>query len=269
MSSSIRLSREVRLGIHGAEAPPSANTASNGFAGNPLMAGLVPFACVTVTVSGEVDAATGMLVNIKVIDAVVRDAAVPHLRQAAAKKPLSLASIARELFDLLADRLQGHIVEAVALAVSPYLKVQVQREELPMIRLSQRFEFSAAHRLHCSALSEAENWQVFGRCNNPNGHGHNYELEVTVSGLPDATSGTVMPIADLQKIVNERIIDVFDHKHLNLDCPEFRDPGGVNPTVENIARVLYTRLKGGFPQGVKLAAVKLWETPKTLCEYSE
>src|SRR6185295_16856816 len=120
-------------------------------------------------------------------------------------------------------------VEAVRLSVSPFLTIGARREELPMVRLSQRFEFSAAHRLHSSALSESDNWQVFGRCNNPNGHGHNYELEVAVAGEPDASTGAVMPVVELQRIVNERVIDAFDHKHLNLDCAEFREPAGVNP----------------------------------------
>jgi len=69
--------------------------------------------------------------------------------------------------------------------------------------------------------------------------------------------------------VNARVVEAFDHKHLNLDCAEFREPGGVNPTVENIARVLYGRLKGELPAGVVLDGVKLWETPKTMCEYRE
>ena len=88
-------------------------------------------------------------------------------------------------------------------------------------------------------------------------------------GVPDAKSGVVMGVSELQKLVNERVIDVFDHKHLNLDCSEFREGSGVNPTVENIARVIHGRLKGAFAGGVRLAGVRLWETPKTMCEYSE
>ena len=110
---------------------------------------------------------------------------------------------------------------------------------------------------------------MFGRCNNPNGHGHNYEVEVVVAGLPDAHSGVVTPVGALQQAVNAHIIDPFDHKHLNLDCPEFAAQGGLNPTVENIAMVLFRRLAPHVPAPAKLAALRVWETPKTMCEYRQ
>lgn len=124
-----------------------------------------------------------------------------------------------------------------------------------MVRFSHRFEFSAAHRLHNPALDAAANAQMFGKCNNPNGHGHNYELEVTLRG---ETS-----IAHLEETVSSVVLKRFDHRFLNLDVPEFAN---VNPTVENIARTIYQLLK---PQLEALAAVTVWETPKTSCEYSE
>jgi 6-pyruvoyltetrahydropterin/6-carboxytetrahydropterin synthase len=270
---SIRLSREVRFGVADA-GERAVEGGANGFAGNPVMAGVVPFVAVTVTVSGELDRETGMLVNIKTIDSRVREGAVERVRAQGREGVLGIGRLAAVLLEQMTEALAGKVeaVEGVAVKVSPYLQAEARREEMPMVRLSQRFEFSAAHRLHSAKLSEDENWKVFGRCNNPNGHGHNYELEVTVLGAPDAKSGTVIAVPELQKIVNERVIDVFDHKHLNLDCAEFREPGGVNPTVENIARIIYGRLKGAFPSGgggAKLAGVRLWETPKTMCEYSE
>jgi 6-pyruvoyltetrahydropterin/6-carboxytetrahydropterin synthase len=132
-----------------------------------------------------------------------------------------------------------------------------------MVQLTERFEFSAAHRLHAAELSEKENHEIFGRCNNANGHGHNYELEVTVFGEPDS-HGRVISISELQKIVNSRVVDVFDHKHLNLDCPEFSK---LNPTVENIAKIIYEKLATSFSSRAKLRRVRVWETPKTCCEY--
>ena len=140
-----------------------------------------------------------------------------------------------------------------------------------MITTAQRFEFSAAHRLHSEALSEKQNQEVFGRCNNPNGHGHNYEVEVSVSGEPDPATGHIVAggIPELQRIVNQQVIDRFDHKHLNLDCEEFKAGSGVNPTVENIARIIFQRLKGSIPGPAKLQCVKVWETPKTVAEYAE
>jgi 6-pyruvoyltetrahydropterin/6-carboxytetrahydropterin synthase len=190
------------------------------------------------------------------------------IRAWAGGSPFAIGSLAAALLERLrihlADKVES--VDAIELALSPYLKVAAHHEELPMVRLSQQFEFSAAHRLHTATLSEAENIEIFGRCNNPNGHGHNYELEVVVAGVPDTQTGVVIPLEELQRIVNQRIIDPFDHKHLNLDCAEFRD---LNPTVENIARVLYGRLKGHIPAPAKLVSVRVWETPKTMCEYSE
>ncbi len=135
-----------------------------------------------------------------------------------------------------------------------------------MVQLSLRFEFSAAHRLHAEVLSEAENWEVFGRCNNANGHGHNYELEVTVAGPADTRTGQMVSIAELQRVVNERIVDVFDHKHLNMDCADFQK---LNPTVENIVQVLYRRLKSHVSTPTRLVSLRLWETPKTMAEYGE
>jgi len=135
-----------------------------------------------------------------------------------------------------------------------------------MVQVSLRFEFSAAHRLHAENLSSEQNMNIFGRCNNPNGHGHNYELEVTITGPADKKTGHVMPLGELQRIVNEHIVDIFDHKHLNLDCADFRE---LNPTVENIVQVLYRRLKPHVPAPARLDSLRLWETPKTMAEYRE
>jgi 6-pyruvoyltetrahydropterin/6-carboxytetrahydropterin synthase len=135
-----------------------------------------------------------------------------------------------------------------------------------MIRLNHQFEFSASHRLYSAKLNDEENRKTFGKCSNPNGHGHNYELEVSLSGTPDS-SGMLMPLPELERIVNEQVIEPFDHKHLNAEVPEFRD---LNPSVENIAIVIFRRLKPRFENaGARLASVTVWETPKTWCEYFE
>ncbi len=127
-----------------------------------------------------------------------------------------------------------------------------------MIRLSQKFEFSASHRLHEASLSDEENRACFGKCNNPAGHGHNYEVQVVVRRAESDLSRLV----DLERAVKP-VIDRFDHRHLNLEIAEFRS---LNPTVENIAKIIFGLLK---PQVAHLAAVTVWETPKTWCEYTE
>ena len=135
-----------------------------------------------------------------------------------------------------------------------------------MVQLSQKFEFSATHRLHNAALSEPENQRVYGKCNNPHGHGHNYEVQVTLSGNPGST-GTLIDLPAFERIVAETVVDRFDHKNLNAELPEFRE---LIPTVENIAMTIFQLLKPRFgDQGATLASVTVWETPKTWCEYSE
>ena len=135
-----------------------------------------------------------------------------------------------------------------------------------MMRLSQKFEFSASHRLHNPSLSDDENRRTFGKCNNALGHGHNYEVQVTLSGAANE-SGMLVDIPAFERIVAETVIDPFDHKHLNSEVPQFRD---LIPSVENIAKVIHTMLNPMFKMGsTKLHSVTVWETPKTWCEYSE
>ncbi|NOS99093.1 MAG: 6-carboxytetrahydropterin synthase [Phycisphaerales bacterium] len=128
--------------------------------------------------------------------------------------------------------------------------------------MTYAFEFSAAHRLYCASLNAEENRRLFGKCANPNGHGHNYVLEVTVRGIPDAASGVLIGLDALARIVNERVIERFDHKHLNLDCAEFAE---LNPSVENIARVIFEKLNGAF-EPAALDCIRVYETPKTWAE---
>ena len=155
------------------------------------------------------------------------------------------------------------VLRSLQILVSPYMSYTVHDEEPDMINLTQSFEFSAAHRLHCEHLSDEENIRTFGKCSNPNGHGHNYQVEVSVKGPVDGRSGTVVDLPALQQTVNECVIERFDHKHLNRDCEEF---AALNPSVENIARVIWDLLADRFAPA-KLAMVRVWETPKTYAEY--
>lgn len=132
-----------------------------------------------------------------------------------------------------------------------------------MVMVTQAFEFSAAHRLFSKHLSDEENLKVFGKCANPNGHGHNYVLEVTVAGKPDQKNESFIELEHLEQIVKQHVIDALDHKNLNVDCEEFAD---LNPTVENIARVIWEKLNPVLTT-VSLRTVRLYETPKTCAEY--
>ncbi len=132
-------------------------------------------------------------------------------------------------------------------------KVAVYRKE----------HFNAAHRLHNPEWDDATNDQVFGKCNNPNFHGHNYELVVKVIGEPDAATGYVVDMKVLSDIVQENVIERFDHKNLNDDTVEFKN---LNPTAENIAIVIYTILREKIETKFDLQ-IRLYETERNFVDY--
>jgi 6-pyruvoyltetrahydropterin/6-carboxytetrahydropterin synthase len=132
-------------------------------------------------------------------------------------------------------------------------KVAVYRKE----------HFNAAHRLHNPLWDEAANDRVFGKCNNPHFHGHNYELVIKVTGEPDAATGYVMDMKLLSDIAQEHVIERFDHKNLNEDTVEFKD---LNPTAENIAIVIYNILREKIDQQFDLQ-IRLYETERNFVDY--
>jgi 6-pyruvoyltetrahydropterin/6-carboxytetrahydropterin synthase len=140
--------------------------------------------------------------------------------------------------------------------MSPALK-----EELH-IELGRRYHFAASHRLHSEKLSEEENNRVFGKCNNPYGHGHNYTLEVRFSGSVDPATGMVANLTDLDTFVNSNVIEPFDHRSLQDEVPAFRD---AVPTTENLCIEIFQRLKS-FPNA-KLETVRVEETSNNTFEY--
>jgi len=129
-----------------------------------------------------------------------------------------------------------------------------------MVYFSEKFEFAATHRLWNEDFSQERNLEVFGKCANPAGHGHNYVVEVTVKIAPDKNR---LRIGDFEKIVNDELIDLVDHKNLNAELEEFKK---VNPTVENIAVFAWNKLADRFSEAV-LHCVTVWETDKTCCSY--
>jgi 6-pyruvoyltetrahydropterin/6-carboxytetrahydropterin synthase len=132
-------------------------------------------------------------------------------------------------------------------------KVAVYRKE----------HFNAAHRLFNPAWDNAKNDAVFGKCNNPNYHGHNYDLVVKLVGIPDRDTGYVMDLKVLSDLIQEKVLEKFDHKNLNEDCPEFRH---LNPTAENIAIVIHQLLRPEIPADLYLQ-VRLYETERNFVEY--
>ncbi|CAM4334944.1 6-pyruvoyl trahydropterin synthase family protein [Zobellia nedashkovskayae] len=123
--------------------------------------------------------------------------------------------------------------------------------------------FNAAHRLHNTNWSDEKNLEIFGKCNNSNYHGHNYDLEVKVIGFCDPNTGYVIDTKILSALIKNKVLDRFDHKNLNLDTKEFES---LNPTAENIAMVIYDILKAELDEGLELL-IKLYETPRNFVEY--
>lgn len=141
----------------------------------------------------------------------------------------------------------------------------------PNAHLTRRYEFAASHRLHSDRLSEEENWRIYGKCNNPYGHGHNYGLEVTVSGPIDSRTGMVANLVDLDRVVQETVIERFDHKNLNVEIPEFRDQV---PTSEVLLMEIRRLLAERWPReaalaGTRISRLRLQETGKNFFEYTE
>jgi 6-pyruvoyltetrahydropterin/6-carboxytetrahydropterin synthase len=256
----IRMMREIRFSL-GPESPESRPTA-NSWAGKPFTNTIAPHLRLQAVVTGPVDAQTGYLCSITKIDRLLRDHAIEPIR-AHLNHPADTALI--ESWPRVADRTPPPAeLESLTLWTTPQLRFTINRNHPTMISLTYAFEFSAAHRLYCDNLSDEDNRRIFGKCANPNGHGHNYVVEVTVGGSPDPRSGSIIPLHQFESIVNEQVIDRFDHKHLNLDCSEFAE---LNPSVENITRVIFDRLSNQFDPAT-LQKVRVYETPKTYAEFT-
>jgi len=132
------------------------------------------------------------------------------------------------------------------------------------MKVCRRETFNSAHRLLNPSWSDEQNQQVFGKCNNPNFHGHNYTLEVWVDGPIDPETGYVIDLKVLREITKREVIERFDHKNLNLDCAEFKH---LNPTAENISVVIYDLLRPHISPKYKLI-IRLWETENNIVEYN-
>ncbi len=136
---------------------------------------------------------------------------------------------------------------------------------MPRVRITRRMHFCAAHRLHRPEWSDERNQEVFRSCANPNWHGHNYELDVTVEGPVDPDTGYVLDLKRLRDLVQERVVAEVDHANLNMDV-DWLD--GTIPTTENVVVAMWHRLRERMPPEVELVKLVLWETPRNRAEYS-
>jgi 6-pyruvoyltetrahydropterin/6-carboxytetrahydropterin synthase len=132
-----------------------------------------------------------------------------------------------------------------------------------MVLLTRKAEFSSSHYYWSEHLSDAENLRIFGKCANRNGHGHNYTLEVTVEGQVDPVTGFVVDLKCLKDVIHREVVDVYDHRHLNLEVEDFKN---VIPTSENLAIAIWKRLEHRI-EGAKLYRVRIYEMPDLFADY--
>jgi 6-pyruvoyltetrahydropterin/6-carboxytetrahydropterin synthase len=229
---------------------------------------------------GEVSPHDGMIVNLDELKPVLRDLLAPldhfTLNDCAILDGAvpTLENLSRALWNGLPPRLGEGSLARVRLAETQRRWCDIRRAKgqgsgegavgETIMKVTTKYEFAAAHRLDAPGLSAQENTDIYGKCNNPRGHGHNYGLEVTVEGSPEERTGEIMPLQVLDALVDEEVFARFDHKHLNEDCPEFAD---MIPTSENLARVIFQVLEPRVAQrGCKLSRIALHETQKNYFE---
>ncbi len=226
-----------------------------------------------VMIKGALNAADGMVINLVTLDAVLKAEVLanydhkhlnlqhPVFSQNRYLQP-TCENIALEIWQRLTPALPSELLHRVRLYETATHFADYYGEG-PMVYLTKSYEFSAAHRLHSHALTDAENREVFGKCNNPAGHGHNYVLEVTVKGDVDTKTGLVVTPEHLDAVVQKQVYARFDYKHLNLDTDEFKV---LNPTSENFVKVLWELLASNLHPTV-LHRLRLRETPKNHFDY--
>ncbi len=265
-ASIIRLGRRVRFSINPFLA--AHKPGFNSYASKPAGEGLSIFLELAVELVGPLRSETGLLVNVSDIDKVVRRYAVPvftervceHLRRS---EHISFAKVAAMLVaarEHLHNKFGPACVDRLTLQLNPFRKLAMDTKIPGTLYFSEKFEFAATHKLWNSSFSEPQNLQVFGKCANPTGHGHNYIVEVTVA--TDA-EGPNLEVGEFERIVDSRLMQRVDHKNLNLDVVAFQEKV---PTVENIALFAWEHLAGQFGPA-RLHCVTVWESDRTYCSY--
>jgi len=238
-----------------------------------------------VTVAGEPDSATGMVLDLKELKDILQREVVDrmdhrHLNhevpELAGKIP-TCENIAAVIWNLLDPRIKQGRLDRVRLYESPDLFADCTAESngdvgfaggpgvtAPLkLSLTRRYRFAASHRLHSAQFSEEENLRLYGKCSNPYGHGHNYIVEVTIAGPVDPATGMIANLGELDPFVEREVIEAFDQKYLNEEIPQF---SAQVPTTENVCREIYRRLKP-FP-AARLERVRIEETSNNSFEFA-
>lgn len=260
----VRLARQVRFSInpfHDRDHP-----GANAYASRPAGEGLALFLELTIELVGPVAPDTGFVVNVMDMDRIARQFAVPVFAQSVRERyrcgcPIGLdlvVQMLRQAQQQLTGRFGAAEVDRLILNLNPYRKLTMGANEPHVLRFSEKFEFAAMHKLWNDSFSEQRNFEVFGKCAHPTGHGHNYIVDVTVSMPADAVG---FETGRFQLTVETELISLLDHKNLNADLDEFRE---AIPTVENLAAFAWRRLVGKFDPA-RLHSVTVWESDRTYC----
>lgn len=261
-----RLTRGVRFSIN--PFLPEQVEGANSFVSRPAGEGLAIFLELSVEVIGKIDPATGFIVNVADIDRNVRLFAVPvfverikeDFRKAKHITFFAIAELLGSAWSRLADKFGEARLGKLSLKLNPSRIIAIDSKDIEMVYFSEKFEFAATHKLWNNDFSEEKNLEVFGKCANPTGHGHNYIIKVTIK-VPEG--GNDFCIGDFERIVDNELIKIVDHKNLNLDVDHFSK---ANPTVENITSFAWKKLVGQFGKA-PLHCVTVWENNKTYCSY--
>ncbi len=261
-----KTARHVRFSIN--PFLPSDSDGFNSFASKPAGEGLSLFFELLVEVAGNIEPATGFVVNVTDIDKTVRQFVVPlfarRIREDFRRDRhigfFQIAELLKTAWNQLDDKFGPAKLSKLSLKLNPFRKIEIDSEDSKMFYFSERFEFAATHKLWNEQFSNERNFEVFGNCANPTGHGHNYAVEVIIK---KPIGGDSFCVGDFEKIVDDKLIKLVDHKNLNTDVAEFKK---TNPTVENIAAFAWDRLAGKFSQA-QLHCITVWETDKTYCSY--
>lgn len=261
-----KLARQVRFSINPFLSEDCAGF--NSFASKPAGEGLSIFLELSVEVLGDTAPETGFVINVVEIDKNVREFVVPIFaerirRDFRSARHIGLAvmtELLRATWDRLSDKFGPIKISKLSLKLNPFRTISINAEDVEMVYFSEKFEFAAMHKLWNDDFSERKNFEVFGKCANPTGHGHNYVIEVEIK-MPAARNG--FRIGDFERIVDNELIKLLDHKNLNADVEQFSQ---TNPTIENIAVFAWNRLADKFTDAA-LNRVSVWETDKTYCTY--
>lgn len=245
----------------------------NSHSGKPAGTGLAIYFSLRIELCSNPDPDTGFVVNVVEIDRIVRTLVVPVFDDLIARsfknsRHIGLDKLGQMLIiskNILTEYFDDIKIKDVMVDLNPARKFGLRNfeKDKDMFYYAEKFEFAAMHKLWNEKFNDDDNYKMFGKCANPTGHGHNYTAEFCVVSQNDKVDD--FETGSYQQIINREFVDVVDHKNLNADVKYFAQN---NPTVENIAKFAYDKLKGKFGSA-NLEKVTIWETERTCCSYSE